>query len=161
MVRIIQVESAEHVRIARDLFNEYAAALGFDLCFQNFAKELAELPGAYAPPAGRLLLAFDENEPAGCVALRKLSEGVCEMKRLYVSPKSRGSKTGARLAVEVIEEARRIGYERMRLDTHPTMEKAIALYRSFGFTEIERYYNNPVEGAVFMELNLSGRQNSK
>ncbi|MGI8565352.1 MAG: GNAT family N-acetyltransferase [Pyrinomonadaceae bacterium] len=152
--RIIQVGSAEDVKTARVLFNEYAASLGVDLCFQNFAKELAELPGAYSPPTGCLLLTFVENEPAGCVALRKLYENICEMKRLYVNPKFRGLKIGAQLTIEAINEARRIGYERMRLDTHPTMDKAVALYRSLGFTEIERYYDNPVECSIFMELTL-------
>jgi ribosomal protein S18 acetylase RimI-like enzyme len=152
--RIIQVVSAEHVLIARGLFDEYAESLGFDLCFQNFEKELAELPGAYAPPTGRLLMSLVENEPAGCVALRKLSENVCEVKRLYVKPEFRGLKIGAQLTIEAINEARQIGYGRIRLDTHPTMEKAVALYRSLGFIEIERYYDNPVEGAVFMELTL-------
>jgi len=153
-VQIVHAQYEDHIIIARELFNEYAAALGFDLCFQNFAKELAELPGEYAPPAGRLLLAFKEAEPAGCVGLRKFAEGVSEIKRLYVKPKFRGEKIGARLATEAVDEARRIGYTSIRLDTHQTMESAVALYRMLGFREIEPYRYNPFENVIFMELTL-------
>ena len=152
---IIDVHSPEQLAQAKELFREYAASLDVSLCFQDFEQELAELPGAYAPPDGRLLLAVNDGEPAGCVALRRIGNSVCEMKRLYVRPQFRGSKIGHHLAGAVIEEARRIGYQGMRLDTLPSMTKAIALYRSLGFKEIEPYTLNPVPGALFMELRLS------
>ena len=155
MTTILQVEGEEGVKQARGLFREYEAWLGLDLCFQNFEKELAELPGAYAPPTGRLLLAFEDDQLVGCVALRKLSDGVCEMKRLFVRPQFHGRGLGRRLAERIIDEARRASYERMRLDTLPEqMGNAITLYRSLDFKEIEPYYKNPVTGALFMELVL-------
>ena len=155
MITIRQVEGEDDVRRARGLFREYEAWLGLDLCFQNFEKELAELPGAYAPQTGRLLLAYEGDQLAGCVALRKLSDGVCEMKRLFLRPQFHGNGRGRELAERIIDEARSAGYERMRLDTLPEqMGKAIALYRSLGFKEIEAYYTNPVSGALFMELVL-------
>jgi ribosomal protein S18 acetylase RimI-like enzyme len=154
-MNIIQAETSEHIDQARGLFREYEAWLGLDLCFQNFEKELAELPGAYAPPTGRLLLAYEDDELAGCVALRKLSDGVCEMKRLFLRPEFQGKGLGRQLAQPIIEEAQRAGYKTMRLDTLAAqMGKAIGLYRSLGFKEIEPYYPNPVVGALFMELNL-------
>lgn len=154
-MQIIQADTPEHTQQARGIFREYEAWLGLDLCFQNFEKELAELPGAYAPPTGRLLLAFENDELAGCVALRKVSDGVCEMKRLFLRPQFHGNGRGRELAETIIAEARSAGYSRMRLDTLPEqMGKAIALYRSLGFKEIEAYYNNPVSGALFMELVL-------
>lgn len=154
--KFIQAESAAHVAEARKLFLEYSDWLGFNLCFQNFEKELAELPGAYAPPDGRLFLALHEGKLAGCVGLRKIGDGTCEMKRLYVRPEFRGKGIGRLLALKLIEDARALGYERMRLDTLPArMDDAIKLYRSLGFREIEPYYHNPVEGALFMELNLT------
>lgn len=154
-VRIVQAQTSEHIEQARQLFQEYEGWLGLDLCFQNFEKELAELPGAYAPPTGRLLLAFADDQLAGCVALRKLSDGVCEMKRLFLRPGFQGRGLGRQLVDSILSEARAIGYQRMRLDTLPEhMGKAIALYRAVGFREIEPYYNNPVPGALFMELEL-------
>jgi putative acetyltransferase len=157
-VKFIQASQFDEIDAARELFREYEAWLGLDLCFQNFEKELAELPGAYAPPTGRLLLAYENDQLAGCVALRKLADGVCEMKRLFLRPQFHGHGRGRELAETIIAEARSAGYERMRLDTLPEqMGKAIALYRSLGFREIEPYYKNPVTGAMFMELDLKPR----
>ncbi len=155
-MKLIQVKSDEEVQQARRLFEEYAAWLGINLCFQNFDKELADLPGAYASPNGRLFLATENDQIAGCVALRKIAgDGVCEMKRLYVRPRFRGQGLGRSLTEAVIDVAREIGYRRMRLDTLPgRMDRAIAMYRSLGFRNIEPYYNNPVPDAAFMELLL-------
>jgi putative acetyltransferase len=156
VTEIIRAQSVEDIEHARTLFKEYAAWLEIDLCFQNFEQELAELPGEYAPPNGRLFLASKDSGIAGCVALRKIGEGICEIKRLFVRPEFRGRGLGRQLAESIIQEARQIGYERMRLDTlPPKMNDAIALYRSLGFQEIEPYYRNPVPGAKFMELSLS------
>lgn len=155
MLTFVQAESTADVGRARELFEEYAAQLGISLCFQNFDREVAELPGAYARPAGRLLLALDDFNLAGCIALRKIGDDVCEMKRLYVRPQFRGKRIGKALAERIIKEAREIGYNRMRLDTLPgRMDEAIALYRALGFREIEPYYHNPVAGALFLELEL-------
>jgi len=153
---ITQAESSKQIDQARALFQEYAAWLEIDLCFQNFDKELAGLPGDYARPEGRLLLAQQDNQVAGCIALRKTGDGICEMKRLFVRPAFRGRGLGRNLIEAIIQEARQIGYKRMRLDTlPPKMNEAIALYCSIGFKEIEAYYTNPVPGAKFMELSLS------
>jgi len=154
-MKLIQVQSAEEIRLARELFEEYAAGLGINLCFQNFDNELATLPGAYVPPTGRLFLAVAGNDTAGCVALRKIADDVGEMKRLYVRPEFRGTGLGHTLTEAIILAAREIGYRRMRLDTLPgRMDRAIAMYRSVGFKEIGPYYSNPVESALFMELEL-------
>ena len=144
----------DDVEEARVLFREYEASLEVDLCFQNFEAELANLPGAYAPPSGALLLARCEGRTAGCVALRRLEDGVCEMKRLYLRSQFRGRGNGRALAEAIIAEARRIGYGRMRLDTLPSMSRAIPLYRSLGFCDIPAYEVNPVEGALFLEKEL-------
>ena len=154
MLVIESVKTPQQVEIARTLFLEYADSLGFDLSFQNFEQELAELPGNYVPPGGRLYLAFEKGRPAGCIALRKISNEECEMKRFYVCPLFRGKGLGKRLATRVIEEAREIGYKRMLLDTVPAMKRAISLYRALGFKPVPPYRKNPVPGASFMELNL-------
>ena len=158
MKHIFQANSPEDIDAARTLFNEYAAGLGISLCFQNFDHELNNLPGDYAPPDGRLLLAKDDDKIAGCIAMRKLGPGVCEMKRLFVRPAYRSTGLGRVLVNSIIDEARKLGYTHMRLDTLPgRMDKAIALYRSIGFVEIEPYYTS-VEGAKFMELDLATNQ---
>jgi GNAT superfamily N-acetyltransferase len=154
-VKFTQATSPEQIEQARSLFREYEVWIQTDLCFQSFEQELAELPGKYAPPEGRLLLGFHDDQLAGCVALRKIGNGVCEMKRLFVRPGFHGKGIGRGLIDEVVKEAREIGYQRMRLDTlPPRMNKAIALYRRLGFKEIEPYYENPVPGALFMEVQL-------
>ena len=154
-MELTQTNTHDQIELVRQLFKEYEAWLDIDLCFQNFHKELAELPGDYAPPQGQLLLAIDDGRIAGCIALRKIGDGLCEMKRLFVRSEFRGQGLGRKLVEAIISEARKIGYERMRLDTLPgKMDQAIALYRSLGFTEIEPYYQNPVPGAKFMELEL-------
>ena len=153
-MEVIDAHSQQYVRDVRAIFEEYANWLGFDLCFQNFDRELAELPGDYAPPSGRLLLAIEGDKIAGCVALRKWGTDACEMKRLYVRDAFRGRGLGRTLATAVIDEARKIGYKRMRLDTLPSMIGANRLYESLGFVEIEPYRHNPIEGARFMELVL-------
>jgi ribosomal protein S18 acetylase RimI-like enzyme len=154
-MQIIQASSPGEIDQARSLFREYETWLGLDLCFQNFEKELAELPGAYAPPAGRLLLAFEGDQVAGCVALRKLTDDTCEMKRLFLRTGFQGRGLGRQLVDAILTEAREIGYGRMRLDTLSAhMGKAISLYRTLGFKEIAPYYNNPVPGALFMEREL-------
>ena len=155
MIEIIQAETAEQIELARELFREYQAWFELALCFQNFDEEVATLPGKYAAPEGRLFLAFADGKPAGCIALRKLEDGVCEMKRLFVKENQRGQKIGIALIEKVIEEARKIGYEKMRLDTFPPkMSKAVQLYKSYGFREIPPYYHNPYGDTLFMELAL-------
>jgi len=129
--------------------------LGFDLDFKNFKKELANLPGDYAPPGGRLLIALWREQLSGCVALRKLEDRICEMKRLYVRPQFRGKGIGRALAEAIIEKAREIRYHSMRLDTISSMDGARALYLSLGFKEIAPYRYNPIKGAAFMELGLT------
>ena len=155
-MRIVQAQTEAEIRQVRELFGEYVAWLGLNLCFQNYDKELAELPGDYAPPSGRLLLALDDDGVAmGCAALRDLNEGTCEMKRLFVRPAARGQGLGGKLAQMIVDEARAYGYRRIRLDTLPgKMDRAIAMYRVLGFKDIEPYYNNPIVGAAFMELQL-------
>jgi len=152
---IVQADSPALIAQARELFLEYAQSLGFSLCFQNFDQELAGLPGEYAPPEGRLLLADVAGELAGCVALHRLDGQICEMKRLYLRPQFRGKSLGRVLAEKIIHEARGIGYKRMRLDTvEPVMKNAVAMYRRLGFREIAPYRPNPVAGTLYMELEL-------
>jgi GNAT superfamily N-acetyltransferase len=138
----------------RELLMEYADGLCFSLAFQGFGEELASLPGAYAPPRGALLVARAGTEAAGCVALRPLDPGICEMKRLFVRPPWRGSGLGARLVEAIVAEGRRLGYDRMRLDTTPEMAAAQSLYARLGFRDIAPYRENPVPGTRFLELTL-------
>ena len=154
MLEILKAESGEELEQVRVLFGEYSNSLAFDLDFQNFEEELANLQGDYIQPAGCLLLATYKGQPVGCVGLRMLSDGVCEMKRLYVREQFRSLGLGRALAGAVIEEARKIGYNNMRLDTVPSMDVARALYVSLGFEQTSPYRYNPIEGAVFMELTL-------
>ena len=154
-INIFQAESPSEIATVRELFVEYAESLGFSLCFQNFDRELAGLPGDYAPPHGRLLLARRGIESAGCVALHSLEPGICEIKRLYVRPQFRGTGLGKTLTNTVISEAKSIGYKKVRLDTvEPKMKNAVGLYRALGFREIAPYRPNPIEGAMYMELEL-------
>ncbi len=153
-MEIRPASSAEDIEIVRRLFREYQSSLSIDLCFQNFESELADLPGKYAPPEGRLYLAFDGGEIAGCAGLRKIEDSVCELKRLYVPPPHRGQGIGRRLAIQAIADARGMAYERMRLDTLPSMQRAQELYYDLGFQPIAPYTNNPVQGALFLELRL-------
>jgi GNAT superfamily N-acetyltransferase len=155
MIRIIQAESNEHITEARALFREYEAWLDMDLCFQGFEQELNELPGKYRMPDGRLLLAYFDDRLAGCIAMRKIEDGVCEMKRLFVRDGFRGQHLGAHLIETLIDAARKEGYSKMRLDTFPPkMGKAVSLYEFHGFRPIDPYYNNPHDGVLFMELDL-------
>lgn len=153
-IRIVRADTPVLVEEARKLFVEYAWSLDFDLCFQNFDDELRNLPGAYAPTSGCLFIALIDGRVGGCVALRQLEPNICEMKRLYVRETHRGLKIGRMLAEAIIEEARRIGYGRMRLDAINTMRAAVSLYDSLGFEEIPPYRHNPVDGVVFLELVL-------
>ena len=151
---ILPAQSAADLIAARSLLVEYADFLGVDLCFQGFQQELDGLPGDYAPPNGRLLLAVEDDQAVGCVALRNLGNGICEMKRLYVQSGHRGKGWGRKLAKAILAAARAIGYKKMRLDSLTSLKEASALYRSLGFTEIPAYRYNPLPEAVFMELGL-------
>ncbi len=153
-VSVTSVERTEDLPTIRRLFEEYAAELGYDLCFQGFTNELETLPGSYARPEGRLLLASAKDEAAGCVGLRRLDPEVCEMKRLYVRPAYRGLGAGRILAEAIVAEGRAAGYRRMRLDTLSTMVGALAVYRKLGFRDIAPYRDNPIPGAVYLELEL-------
>jgi ribosomal protein S18 acetylase RimI-like enzyme len=155
VLSIVPGHAIEHREQVRQLFLEYATSLGVDLGFQGFAGELAKLPGDYAPPTGRLLIAMQGDEIAGCVALRQLEPGVCEMKRLFVRPAFRGLGIGRALTDRIIQEAGEAGYQRLRLDTLPSMAEALALYSRIGFREIPPYRHNPIKGAVFLELELN------
>jgi GNAT superfamily N-acetyltransferase len=157
MIRL--VTCAGEMEPVRLLFREYAASLNFDLCFQNFEQELAALPGPYTPPSGCLLLATVRDDPAGCVALKQLTDGVCEMKRLYVRSQYRGIGLGRTLVEQIVQEARSLHYQAIRLDTVPSvMGNAVDLYRTLGFQDIPAYCFNPVPGALFMELQLPRKE---
>ena len=155
MLDIKTAHTETSLRIVSELFREYAESLSFDLDFQDFKEELAHIDVHYAPPRGRLFIALLDGKPAGCVALRYFEEGVCEMKRLYVRPACRGRAIGRQLAETIIEAAREIGYDYMRLDTVPAMQAANRLYAELGFKPIEAYRYNPVEGAIYLELRLN------
>lgn len=156
-MKIIQAQTADHIEAVRTLFREYQRFLGVDLCFQGFEEELATLPGRYAPPKGRLLLAREGEQTAGCVALRPLDQHVCEMKRLFVRPDSRGQGLGRLLALQVVNEATALGYVLMRLDTLNTLEHAMQIYETLGFQRCASYYANPLSGVVYWELALSNQ----
>ncbi|MCC6452732.1 MAG: GNAT family N-acetyltransferase [Acidobacteria bacterium] len=152
MIEFVDAEDAASFEDARKIFREYEKWLGLDLCFQGFEEELRTLPGKYAPPDGRLILAYKDGELAGGIALRKIGDGICEMKRLFLRENARGSGIGRLLVEKIVEEARIIGYEKMRLDTFPPkMGKAVKLYESHGFYEIPPYYENPYDGVLYME----------
>ena len=154
MIKIVEANRDDLIKKAKELFQEYAATLGFDLCFQNFDQELHDFPSQYSPPMGRLFLALSKNRPVGCVGLRFFKQGICEMKRLYVKSDFRGTKAGRLLAESAIKAGKGIGYEVMRLDTLPSMESANSLYKSLGFRRIEPYRHNPIKGAIYLELGL-------
>ncbi len=155
MKEIVAVTTNEEIETTRQLFREYETWLDMDLCFQSFEEEMQNLPGKYAPPEGRLYLANIDGEAAGCIALRKIGDGICEMKRLFLRDAARGHGLGKELIEKVIADAREIGYSKMRLDTYPPkMGKAVSLYEAHGFRKIEAYYDNPHEGVLYMELDL-------
>jgi putative acetyltransferase len=160
--RFVEADSPAQFEAARTLIEEYAAQIrtlmGVDLCFQNFASELAHLPDMYGPPAGCLVLAGSDDEWVGCCALRLFSDEVCEMKRLYIKPVARGAHLGRRLTEHLLPKARALGYRRLVLDTLKDMTAARALYASLGFRQIEPYYLNPMEGVSYMELDLGTAQ---
>lgn len=153
-IKIIPAATDVQFNEIRTLFREYATQLSVDLDFQGFPEELATLPGHYAPPLGALFLAMDGESVAGCVAMKSLGHGVCEMKRLYVRPKFRKKGIGRMLAGEVVRHALQLGYHRIRLDTLASLIEAMDLYRSMGFKEIPPYYDNPLSGVVYWELRL-------
>jgi GNAT superfamily N-acetyltransferase len=154
-LQFVQVQSESQIEQVRQLFLEYARSLGFSLCFQNFDQELANLPGDYSPPYGKLLLAEFKGELAGCVALHKLENEICEMKRLYLRPQFRGKGLGRALATRIIAEARDLGYSRLRLDTvESAMQDAVAMYLKLGFRKIDPYCANPMPSALYLELVL-------
>lgn len=154
-IELSQATMPEQIERVRELFLEYGNSLGFSLCFQSFDEELRTLPGAYGPPDGKLILALHAGQPAGCIALRKLDAGICEMKRLYVRPAARGNSLGRILVEHLIAEARAMDYIRMRLDTvGSAMGSAVALYRRMGFKEIAPYSNIPIDTALWLELVL-------
>jgi GNAT superfamily N-acetyltransferase len=149
-----RIAADDDLPVMRALFEEYGNSLGIDLSFQDFAGELAALPGKYAPPDGAVIIARHGGEPCGCVALRRIDERACEMKRLYVRPDTRGLGIGAELIARIIGLAREKGYRAMRLDTLPTMKSAVSLYKLAGFRDIPAYVHNPIPGALFMEKSL-------
>ncbi|TDY22654.1 ribosomal protein S18 acetylase RimI-like enzyme [Paraburkholderia sp. BL6665CI2N2] len=154
MIEIATAEFPQQLETVRAIFREYAGSLDIDLGFQNFESELAGLPGKFAAPRGRVLLAYNREELIGCVAMRRLDDTTCEMKRLYVRPSGRGLRAGRQLATRICDIARDAGYHRICLDSLPTMQAALVLYASLGFARIPAYVFNPIAGAVFLERNL-------
>ncbi|WP_319407324.1 GNAT family N-acetyltransferase [uncultured Desulfosarcina sp.] len=154
MIEIVQATTPSQMQTLQGLFREYEAFLQVDLCFQGFEEELASLPGRYTPPQGALLLATASGQAAGCVAMRPLDAGVCEMKRLYVRPTYLGKGIGKKLALSVIERAREAGYARMRLDTLEKLGPALSLYTALGFQKCSPYYENPLSGVIYMHRRL-------
>jgi ribosomal protein S18 acetylase RimI-like enzyme len=155
MKEIVAVTTNEQIETTRQLFGEYEKWLDMDLCFQSFKEEMQNLPGKYSLPDGRLYLANIDGQAVGCIALRKIGDGICEMKRLFLRDAVRGHGLGKTLIEKVIADAREIGYTKMRLDTYPPkMGKAVSLYESHGFRSIEPYYDNPHDGVLYMELDL-------
>ena len=154
-VGIIHAVTPEEISAVRGLMREYGASVGVDLSYQNFEEELRGLPGDFAPPRGTLLLGIAGKEAAGCVAIRPLAENFCEMKRLYVRPAWRSTGLGKRLVEAALEDARRAGHRSVRLDTLPTMIAARKLYAALGFLPIAPYYQSPVAGTAFLQLDLT------
>ena len=157
-IRIVRAQSPDQIDEVRRLFREYERFLDVDLCFQSFEEELAGLPGKYGPPDGVLLMAMDGRQSAGCVALRKVEDRVCEMKRLYLRPQYRGRGLGRLLAERILSEATALGYSVMRLDTLDKLKAAMGLYEAMGFRRREPYYGNPLPGVVYWELDLGKRR---
>ena len=157
-IRIIRAQSPDEIDEVRRLFREYERFLDVDLCFQSFEEELAGLPGKYGPPDGVLLMAMDGRQSAGCVALRKVEDRVCEMKRLYLRPQYRARGVGRLLAERILSEATALGYSVMRLDTLDKLKAAMGLYEAMGFRRREPYYGNPLPGVVYWELDLGKRR---
>lgn len=154
-IEIIDAHHDHFLPEVRSMFEAYRASLDIDLCFQQFDEELETLPGKYAPPTGCLMLAQINQKPCGCIALKPLEEGVCEMKRLYVSPDHRGLRVGRKLVDAIIKRAKDLGYKKMKLDTLPSMERAVNLYESIGFRDTIPYCVNPTPGVRFLELDLT------
>ncbi|MBK6655801.1 carbonate dehydratase [Zoogloea sp.] len=159
--RILGDDDHAEIEHVRQFFRNYAGWLGVDLGYQNFAEEMASLPGAYSPPTGRLFFAELDGRPAGCIGIRAATEGVCEMKRLYVEPESRGSGVGRELALAAIKAAKSLGYRKVMLDTLPAMRIAVKLYRELGFKEAPAYYPTPIEGTMFLALDLENWSESE
>lgn len=154
MIKIVKAESPSHIEAIRTLLQEYAEMRNHDAALGDYQKELQQLPGKYASPDGCLLLAYFDSKPAGCVAFQKIGEGICEMKRMFVSQSFQGFGIGKQLLFNIVLEAQKAGYQLMRLDTHPWMKQAQKLYTGFGFYEIKAYNNNPTKGIRFFEKKL-------
>lgn len=154
-MRVKHAQTKTEIEEVRKLFREYEALLDVDLCFQSFEEELAGLPGKYSCPSGDLLIGLYGKRTVGCVALRRIDDGVCEMKRLFVEPEARGTGLGRRLAQEIIVVAQNLGYSTMRLDTLDILKAAMHLYETLGFRRTKPYYENPLHGVVYWELNLT------